>query len=573
MNKYLVIFNEILTKGQKKSLFLLGFILLIGMFFEILGLGVLVPIISLLLDSEKIISLSSKFNFLNSFTHSDILLWSLILLLVTYTLKSFLLVVITFKQSRIIENIGRDLSFKLFKNYLHLSYSFHVNTNVSQLIKNINVEITNFIVFCRAFLMILVELILTFSILLTIIYIEPIGALSIGFLFGILAFIYFYFTKKKIKNWGLMRENIDKNISTISIEGLTGIKTVKLFQKENYFENKFFKNVEKKALISTYHQTLTQTSRYYLELITVVGLVIFILLMLKIGQSTSNLISVLAVFVAATFRVIPSINRILNAFQNLKYYEPAIDIIRKELSKYNFLSKKQNNKRQKFNYKIQIQNMTFKYGDKVILENINFELPKGKIIGIIGVSGTGKSTFIDIICGLLKPSEGDLLLDGNKINDKLKSIIGYVGQDIYLFNDTILKNIAFGIDEKNIDQVRLKSSLKISNLSSFVDSLKEGLNTNVGDRGVQLSGGQRQRIGIARAIYNSPEILILDEATASLDNKTESDLLNSIYKLKGEKTIIMIAHRLSTLNGCDEIYEIKDKGILKIDKQNLLKNV
>jgi len=276
----------------------------------------------------------------------------------------------------------------------------------------------------------------------------------------------------------------------------------------------------------------------------------------------------LGVFVAAAFRMIPSINRILAALQNIKYYSSSIDVISKELFDSPIIEK---NKPSSFEFKnkITVDNLDFSYKKKKILEGINLDIQIGETIGIVGESGSGKSTLVDLLNGLLKPTKGTIKVDDKNIEEFITSwqlSIGYVGQEIFLIDDTIRANIAFGIEEEIIDHNKINQVLKASQLSKFISELENGVETMVGDRGIQLSGGQRQRIGIARALYHNPSVLIFDEATASLDDQTEKQVMKSIYNLKQNKTMIIIAHRISTLNQCDKIYEIQH-GQIKLKEK------
>jgi len=273
--------------------------------------------------------------------------------------------------------------------------------------------------------------------------------------------------------------------------------------------------------------------------------------------------------VAAAFRMIPSINRILAALQNLKYYSSSIDVISKELFDSPIIEKNKPSSFE-FNNKITVDNLDFSYKKKKILEGINLDIEIGETIGIVGESGSGKSTLVDLLNGLLKPTKGTIKVDNRNIEEFITSwqlSIGYVGQEIFLIDDTIKANIAFGIEEEKIDHNKINQVLKASQLSKFISELENGVETMVGDRGIQLSGGQRQRIGIARALYHNPSVLIFDEATASLDDQTEKQVMKSIYNLKQNKTMIIIAHRISTLNQCDKIYEIQHGQIKLKEKE------
>ena len=322
--------------------------------------------------------------------------------------------------------------------------------------------------------------------------------------------------------------------------------------------------------INTKNGTFQQIPRLFLELFAIVGIVVFIFALLLSGQNNTYIVSIIGVFIAATFRLIPSVNRVLNAFQNIKFYTPSIDLIHKELfnntSEMNIIEDQELD----FNSRIEIQDLYFKYlqdEPSWNIESINLLINKGDFIGIKGSSGSGKSTLIDLLVGLNEPDKGNFLIDGkSKIlnNPNWRKQIGYVSQNVVLIDDTILQNIALGKDLNKINFENINDVIEKAGLKEFIGTLKEGFNTIVGERGVQLSGGQRQRIGIARALFQNPKILLLDEATSSLDNQTEKKIMNSITLLKGQLTIILVAHRLSTLNNCNSIYEIQNHKLKKV---------
>jgi len=553
--------RQILPKNQKKSLLLLSGLLFIGMLFEILGLGILFPILTVLLDPEKMgiwLNEIAYFDF-SIYSYNEILIFCLVSIFVVYLSKTLFLVYLTYKQNIILENVVAHIQKRLYSKYLFQSYKNHLYKNLSQMMKDVQLESIYFKNFFRSMLTLIVELALVSSIILTILYLEPVGAISIGLIFGSLALLYFQVTKGKIKKWGDKRQSLDSYISKILMNSLSGIKEVKLLDKENFFLDRFTKNNSDKVKVASNHQTLTQISRFYLELITIVGMVSLILILISNGVNTSEIVTLLGVFVAAAFRMIPSINRIIAALQNLKYYTSSVEVINEEL--FNIpLNKKDKPIPFEFTKKTTIENLDFSYKKKKILEGINLVIQKGETIGIIGESGSGKSTLVDLLNGLLKPTKGTIKVDDRNIEEFITSwqlSIGYVGQEIFLIDDTIRANIAFGIEEEKIDHNKINQVLKASQLSKFIRELENGVETRVGDRGIQLSGGQRQRIGIARALYHNPSVLIFDEATASLDDQTEKQVMRSIYNLKQNKTMIIIAHRISTLNQCDKIYEIK----------------
>jgi ABC-type multidrug transport system fused ATPase/permease subunit len=314
--------------------------------------------------------------------------------------------------------------------------------------------------------------------------------------------------------------------------------------------------------------------RIYLETLTILGITGLIFFMTIQNKPTETFLPVLGIFMAGVFRIMPSINKILSSVQIIKYSESIIENVNKELNLIKSGSKKISNINTNCNFtnKISIENLTFKYvgTEKNAIDDINIEIFKGKSIGIIGLSGSGKSTFLDLLLGLHSPSSGKILIDGQNMEDCMKSWqnqIGYVPQNIYLTDDSFKNNIAFGINEDEINFIDLNNSIKAARVDSFIDSQVDGIETLVGERGVRISGGQKQRIGIARALYKNPNILILDEATSALDTKTENEVMEAVNSLHGIKTIIIVAHRLSTVEKCDIIYKLQGGKIIEIIKR------
>ena len=571
--------NTLIPTSENKKLVLLIFFLFIGMIFEVLGIGALLPILSAILNPEILLDneLSSSFlNFFNIESKDQIIKIALITLLAIYFFKSIFLLFLSYYQNRFISNISADLSNKLFSNYLYQNYTFHVNRNSSTLIKNFQVEITYFSNFLVSTISLFTEATLAFSVVITLFFIEPFGTFVVLIFFGFSSFIFHQITKKRTTEWGKIREQVDGKISKTVLEALSGIKEVILLGKQFFFQKQLEKYNVLKASMNTKALTLRQVPRYYLELLSVFSLIFFIFIMLIQNKNVEGVIVTLGVFVAATFRILPSINRILGSLQNIKFYKSSIDLLYEEFEITEDKSKliRQNSKLRTFNKSITISKVCFKYKgmDKIVLDDVSLKLNIGSTTGIIGVSGSGKSTLINIIVGLFNPTSGEILLDEEfNISSNLSSwqkTIGYVSQDVFLSDDSILMNVAFGTKQEEIDVELINKVLKQAQLIEFIDSLPKGFHTKVGERGVQLSGGQRQRIGIARALYRQPDILILDEATSALDIKTEQDIMTSIDGLKGQLTIIIVTHRLITLKNCDDIYSIKEGKLTK--EKNLI---
>ena len=571
MKTYLNKINFIIGDTYRKKIIFLVVLLFIGMFFEILGLGSLLPVLSLIANPENLkeIPLLSEISYLNELTYNYLVLVLLILIGILYLIKTLFLSYLIYRQNRFLANILATISNNLFTNYLTQPYKFHINNSSSKLIKNLQTEVNLVGAFNTAFISLFVELGLLFSILLTLLFIEPLGAISVGLFLGFLAFIFYRFSRRKLIQWGYEREKADGLITKTALEGLGGIKDIKLLHVESFFISKFIQNQYLKSRVSSNSNTVAQLPRYYLELISVFGLILFIITMLYQNKDIPTLIATIGVFVAAVFRLMPSLNKILTAFQNIKYYSSSVDIVYSEF--LNLQNKSLDLEEKDLEIpkdKIEIQNLSFSYNSdlKPILNEVNLEIKVGETIGIIGGSGEGKSTFVDLLNGLYMPTGGKILADKKKIQNNLYSWnknIGYVAQDIFLIDDTVEQNITFGRDQGKINHKALKSALEKAQLIDFIEGLPKGLKTKVGERGVQISGGQKQRLGMARALYNDPEVLILDEATSSLDTETERALMEAIYTLKEKKTIIIVAHRMTTLTRCDRIFEIKNKKIIE----------
>ncbi|MDA9262630.1 ABC transporter ATP-binding protein/permease [bacterium] len=578
MNNYKKL-KKIIPTSEHKKLALLVLLLFVGMFFEVLGIGILLPILTAVLDPEILLKNQLSSSVLDIFQITDkelIVKIALGTLLVVYFVKSAFLIFLSHFQNKFISNLSAFLSNKLFSNYLNQGYKFHVDRNSSELIKNFQVEITYFSNFLVSTISLFTEVALAFSVIITLLFIEPFGTLVVMLFFGVSSFLFYQFTKKRTTRWGKVREQIDGKISKTVLETLTGIKEVILLGKQSFFKQQLEKSNTTKALIASKALTLRQIPRYYLELLSVFSLIFFIFIMLVQNKNVDNVIVTLGVFVAATFRILPSINRILGSLQNIKFYKSSIDLLYNEFDvplNERIVSRPTNSPREPIK-SISVNNVSFSYEgtSELILDKVTFELEAGSTTGIIGVSGSGKSTLINIIVGLFQPTNGEILID-NEV-DILKDLmswqeaIGYVSQDVFLSDESILLNIAFGMNIDEIDHEQINKVLKQAQLTDLIESLPEGYNTKVGERGVQLSGGQRQRIGIARALYRKPDILVLDEATSALDVKTEQDIMTSIDDLKGQLTIIIVTHRLITLKNCDDIYSVKKGKITK--EQNLI---
>ncbi|NDA62678.1 MAG: ABC transporter ATP-binding protein [Chitinophagia bacterium] len=571
--------NFLLYNSHRRELVFIVFLLLIGMVLEAGGIGILVPALSFLLDSN----LDSHpaiakyvYLFFGKISIARLIFYGLIVMFIFFLFKSVFLVYSAYRQARFVNTLSRDLSKELFSGYLFMPYIFHLQKNSSELHRNIQIEILHFGGICLSALSLATELTTIFGICILFLYIEPFGAISVILFFGFFTYILNKITNTRIRNWGYLRQHFDGLANKILFEGLGGVKQIILSQNESFFIEKFVEVKKGKGSTDTKINTLAAVPRLYLELLAVGGVSIMVITIQFQHKPMTNLIPLIGIFMAAAFRLIPSINKIVNGLQTINYAEPILKVLGNEFQIIRSLNRnhavpKTTVGEWVFMQKIDFKDVTFSYldSDRIILNKINFSIKQGEFIGIIGTTGAGKSTLIDLLVGLLAPVSGDILIDGKNLNgivSRWQQIIGYVPQTIYLTDDTLRSNIAFGISEDLIDDERINKALKIAQLADYIATLPDGLNTYVGERGVRLSGGERQRIGIARALYHDPPVIVLDEATSSLDNITEKEFMDAVNALHGLKTIIVIAHRLTTVEKCDTVYELQSGNLHSLKK-------
>ena len=568
---------QLLSRKQKKKFYLILFCLFIGMILEAFGIGIILPVLNIIVSPESL----KQFGWVNDFFVSinlveerDIIIFSLSLLIGVYFFKSLYLVGLNYYQNRYISNISANISNRLFANYLKQDFMFHNKRNSAELIKMFQVEVGLVTAVLLSAGVLITEIAITIAIISTLFLVEPTGTIFIIIFFLVFGSLFYYFSKNKSSAWGVIREQADKGVSKLIMEGLNGISEVILLGKQSFFTKRLNNYNTTKARISSNQLTLSQIPRYYLEFISIVSLVGFILIMIINEKNITEIIAVGGVFIAATFRVLPSINRIISSLQQIKYYKSSIDLVSRDLNLIGLAEENQvKTSKVIFKNQLKLDNISFTYptGKTAVFDALDFELNYGEVIGIIGPSGVGKSTLTNLIVGFLYSFGGEFRVDGKQIDTtnlvQWRKQLGYVSQSIYLTDDTIRANIAFGEEPHEIDDERMERAIKKAQLYTLIQSLPNKLDSIVGERGAQLSGGQQQRIGIARALYHEPKLLILDEATSALDEDTERGVMKAVEGLKGEMTILIITHRISTLACCDKIYKVH-QGKLKEQKRN-----
>lgn len=567
--------NYILDKKQKRYFCFLFFVFTGGAFCELLGISAISPLLSLFSNPEKtsenniFISFCAIFN-IKSIMMSAVVL-TLLIALIYIVKNAYLCMQLNFIYKFVYQN-QRKLAVRMLDCYLKQNYLFHVTNNISELQRNITTDVAQFWECVLSFLRLLSEgLVCVFIIvyLLATDFEMTIVALIIVCSFMLL-FLNIY--RKKLTSLG--QENRIKYAEQNKwiLQALGGIKDVKILDKEDFFIGKFNKSYYEYAEANRKHSLIVSVQKPIIETGCVCGLLFIVAVRIFLGAELETMVTSLGILAIAAFRILPSLNRISDNVNNILFYKASVNSLYDDLKELARIEIKKDKVmvNETIDYTednfLKVDNIYFKYpgGERYIFKDVSFFIKQKQSIGIVGVSGGGKSTLADILLGLLYPDRGTILYEGEDIHnciEKWHRAVGYVPQAIYLTDDTIRNNIAFGIDENEIDDSRISKVIEDAQLTEFISSLSEGVETIVGDRGVRLSGGQRQRIGIARALYNNPQVLILDEATSALDNDTEAAVMEAIEKLQGSITLVIIAHRLSTLEKCDIVYEVSDMSV------------
>ena len=556
--KFLSDLQNILKKidpNNSSNLRSIIFFLFVGLFFEVLGLGILYPIFKFIFESET--TFFSQFS--ESFSPKFLKIFFLILIIIIYFIRSAYLTFMIYKQNRYVSYIYGKIGLQIFKNYLTQPYKFHLNNSSSLLYKNLNTELGNFNIFIGAVLSFLVEVIFCIVILFTIFFIDPLSVIVLIIYVFICSYFFISITKSRLNLYGKVREEVDNDLSKLVLESLSAIKDIFITDTSARLISKYKTLSIARSKIYTFHNTLSLLPRFFLEFVAVSGLVLFLILMISLGKPMIEIYSTIGILLVAILRIIPSINKIIASLQQVRFYAKSTEIITNEL---NLISKDQifiNS----FNSTLEFKNVSFSYGKKEVFQKINLQIKKGDLVAIKGSSGAGKSTLINILSGIITDYEGNYLVDGLNVKGQILKA-SYAPQEVFLFNDSIEYNITLCSDKLEINNEHLYKCLKISQLDGFISLLPEGVNTFVGERGAQISGGQKQRIGIARALYNSSEVIILDEPTSSLDKNTEELFIQDLIKNFNTKTIILISHNEKIFRHLDRVFKIENKKIFRV---------
>lgn len=570
----------ILTKQQKKMGVVIILLIIIGSFLETLGISAIMPFIQAILEPDMIFERWYAKPLVQIFHIDDsnvIIAWIAVVIVMIYVMKNLYLYFSALAQTIYRSKIQKRLSTKMLKAYMERTYEYYVNINTAEVIRGIGVDVTGVYNLMDNLFRFLGEIFTAMLISIYIIYTETFMAGCIILIAGGCFAAITLGLKKKAQYLGEQKRITDTLRGNCAYQAIMGFKEIKVTQTTDYFINSYETAYENQRVAEVKNEFITNLPERIIESVCVAALMIVICIKLQMGVDVAQFVPKLAVFAVAAFRLLPSVSRMTRYMNGIFFNNTFLQSVYTNLSEidqYMEEHKEKNANYDESQYKrfqnvLEVRDIDWKYqgGSKYILNNLSMTIKRGESVGFIGASGAGKTTLADIILGLLKPQRGTILVDGMDIYDypKLWSrIIGYVPQSVFLSDDTIRSNVAFGHAGEDIEEEHVWRALEQAQLKTFVEGLPGGLDTQVGERGIKFSGGQRQRVAIARALYNNPDIIVLDEATSALDNETEKAVMEAIDALQGHKTLIIVAHRLTTIRNCDKIYEITDgKAVLR----------
>ena len=574
----------LLDKKQKRTMVGLIILMVISAFLQTAGVGMLVEVMQIVIDPEavqhsRVAEACYEIMGVESYRTFSIIV--MVLLILVFVVKNLF----TYVQQKLTLSFVYTNQFRtserMMRNYLRRGYEFYPNADTAVVQRSITSDVNNMYALILALLQLLSDSVVSLFVI-SYCFISS-GTMTI--LMAVVLLLLMWLIKRVLKPimYKAGKDNQDYYSSLFKwiSQTVQGIKEVKISGKEQYFVSEYRKCGKGYVDAVQRYSLYNQVPKLLIETACVATMVGYMIFLVATGVPTENMLTVFGTLAAAALVLLPCVNRINNQINSIAYFEPFFmgvsDNLQDEINGQNIDMSFATDEDEKLDVKesIEMKDITYAYRntERLIFDHADLKIPVGASVGIVGTSGAGKSTVVDILLGLLEPSTGHIYADSVDVKEpgnyrKWLKNIGYIPQMIFMLDDTIRKNVAFGVPEDKIDEDRLWEVLKEAQLDEFIKTLPEGLETGIGERGIRLSGGQRQRIGIARALYNDPEVLILDEATSALDNDTEAAIMESINRLHGRKTLIIIAHRLQTIEKCDIVYRVED-GRAKIERGNL----
>ncbi|MCL2717305.1 MAG: ABC transporter ATP-binding protein/permease [Lachnospiraceae bacterium] len=565
----------ILDKKQKKQFAVLGIMIFVGGILETLGISALIPVITVIMNPDSIMPIIENnaillniYNFLGIKSFNQLVIILLVSIIIIFIVKNLFALLLAYYQASFINYSKIKLTSRVLREFLNRPYEAYLGADIPTVFRLVGVDIPKCFSLILAVLQLATEACVAVLLFFVLIISNWQFTLFIMALFGGVTIFFLKVLRPIINRVGEKNHAIEAQTSRWRHYTVYGLKDIKVLNREDFFVNKYRETGYIAANTTRTYTFFNNTPRLLVETVFIAGVFSFILLFMLGGSSVDNMMATLVAFGVVALRMLPSFTRMNTYFSEIAFNQPAFEYVYENMQEgmktdANIAEQKQKALTAKLvlNNEIRLNEITYAYPgtDKKIFADASMRVPKGKSVGIMGVSGAGKSTIVDILLGLLHAGSGSITCDGRDIYENYESWlaqIGYIPQSIYLVDESVRDNIAFGINEKEINEERIWEVLKEAQLDDFVKELPEGINTFIGERGVRLSGGQRQRIGIARALYHNPEILVFDEATSALDNETEQAVMDAINNFHGRKTMIIIAHRLNTIAKCDIIYKV-----------------
>lgn len=610
MKNILEVFNKIsfiLSRPQKVLSIFVLLLTLIGSVLECLGVTVIIPVVNVILNPEKLVEskVINKIPMLRNAGYNGLVISIIIGVVVIYLIKNLFFIFLSWFRIKYACKIQREISVLMMESYMSRGYKFFLDNDFGELNRGVCGDTTQIYIVLNAGFRLVSDL-LTIMLICIFMFITDwsLSLIVVCMSLVCVTLIYFVF-RKMMYDAGEQIRDYSAVTSQATIQAFQGIKDVLILRKQRHFIDFYKDNFTMVQKAQAKNVVGQESPAYIIEGLCIAGIMVVVLVRLLSGQTDESFVAVLAAFAIGAFRILPSLGRISIAVNQIMVSVPSVYAVYDDISQAREYAKahpevrflevnnkklldrgetvkaekkgklpREGHKDDLFRESLRLDNVSFAYEENIgnIFENLNLSVEKGKSVAIIGPSGAGKSTLIDILLGLLVPTEGSITVDGKPIAfdpDLWSDIIGYVPQSVFLTDDSILKNVAFGENDEEIDVPRVWEALDRAELTEFIKTLPDGIDTCTGDRGVRLSGGQRQRIAIARALYHRPEILVLDEATSALDSDTESAVMSAIDSLQGQVTMIIVAHRLTTVRNCDVIYEVENRGLKIVDKTEL----
>ncbi|MBR5597752.1 MAG: ABC transporter ATP-binding protein [Lachnospiraceae bacterium] len=563
---------SILSKRQKRSVAGLGVMILIGAVLETAGVSMIVPLAQAMLDAEAlatnqyVILVQDMLGIKSMEQFIIVLLFSVV---AVFVIKNTYLLFMNYVQAKFVnKNQFLTVSY-MMDEYLNRPYEFYLNADIPTVFRTLDSDIPKVFLVLMSFIQLMTEVVVSVFLCVVLLVVDPVMTIMISVILLFMTFIIVKIMKPRLNSLGQENQEIQSRMGKWRNQSIFGIKEVKVLHKENYFVENYSVYAKDGADLNSKYTVFNNMPRLLIETICIGGLLSYMAICIMMGQDIVEMAPQMMAFAVAAVRLMPSVNRINTHVTNIAFYGPSVHFVYDNVDFRDYKMEKKVSQRAievkepiEVKESIALEQVTYKYpnSDKMILDQADMRIPIGKSVGIIGPSGAGKTTAVDILMGLLDIQGGKITCGGRDVMENYGSWlshIGYIAQNIYLTDDPIRDNVAFGVNREDIDDKRIWEVLEEAQMKEFVESLPEGLDTSVGERGVRISGGQRQRLGIARALYHNPEILVFDEATSALDTETETAIMEAIDKFHGRKTMIIIAHRLRTIENCDMIFKVE----------------